>query len=98
MILGFKNQDRSNEYWDALENRYFYPSLFTNMLHCCGVYYNLHWLCPMITVFRFYLVGARDQTWSTGKGYENQDPGGDLPVFSANQGTKFASFELHNVL
>lgn len=35
-----------------------------------------------------FLVGACDQTWSSGEGYEDQDPGGNLSVFSANQGTK----------
>ncbi len=36
--------------------------------------------------FCFHIVGARDQTWSSGEGHEDQDPGGDLPVFSAHQG------------
>lgn len=33
-------------------------------------------------------MGACDQTWSSGEGYEDQDPGGNLSVFSANQGTE----------
>lgn len=33
-------------------------------------------------------MGSCDQTWSSGEGYEDQDPGGNLSVFSANQGTK----------
>jgi len=36
----------------------------------------------------FHIVGSCDQTWSSGEGHEDQDPGGNLSVFSANQGTK----------
>lgn len=45
-------------------------------------------LCANRLINLFHIVGACDQTWSSGEGYEDQDPGGNLSVFSANQGTK----------
>lgn len=37
-------------------------------------------------IYVYVIVGACDQTWSSGERHENQVPGGDLSVFSANQG------------